>query len=156
MKELELRGSFFEMGRQYGKGCRKEIWLFSKAVQLMVALSERPGADLFDPQYRHLPREMVLFVKNRKRYRAQAREFIGSLEVHYPEGLEMMRGMAEGAKVDFDDLLFFHTVGGVCVPNESFSFAVDDRVQLVGQLLHNLGMQGCDIGLLTGVGLQVE
>jgi hypothetical protein len=62
MKELELRGSFFEMGRQYGKGCRKEIWLFSKSVQLMVALSERPGADLFDPQYRHLPREMVLFV----------------------------------------------------------------------------------------------
>ena len=25
MKELGLSGSFFEMGRQYGKGCRKEI-----------------------------------------------------------------------------------------------------------------------------------
>jgi isopenicillin-N N-acyltransferase-like protein len=126
MKELELRGSFFEMGRQYGKGCRKEIWLFSKAVQLMVALSERPGADLFDPQYRHLPREMVLFVKNRKRYRAQAREFIGSLEVHYPEGLEMMRGMAEGAKVDFDDLLFLNTAIELTRGCTSFAAAGDE------------------------------
>ena len=109
MKELELRGSFFEMGRQYGRGCRREIWLFSKAVQLMVALSERPGADFFDPQYRHIPREMMRFFKNRKRYRSQAREFIDSIEAHYPEGLDMMRGMAEGAKVDFDDLLFLNT-----------------------------------------------
>ena len=109
MKELELSGSFFEMGRQYGQGCRREIWFFSKAVQLMVALSERPGADFFDPQYRHLPREMTSFFKNRKRYRSQAREFLNSIEAHYPEGLDMMRGMAEGAKVDFEDLLFLNT-----------------------------------------------
>jgi hypothetical protein len=109
MKELELTGSFFEMGRQYGRGCRREIWLFSKAVQLMVALSERPGADFFDPQYRHLPQEMTRFFKNRKRYRSQAREFTASIETHYPEGLDMMRGMAEGAKVDLDDLLFLNT-----------------------------------------------
>jgi len=25
MKELELSGSFYEMGLQYGRGCRKEI-----------------------------------------------------------------------------------------------------------------------------------
>lgn len=109
MKELELSGSFFEMGRQYGRGCRREIWLFSKAVQLMVALSERPGADFFDPQYRHLPRELMRFSKNRKRYRSQAREFVESIEAHYPEGLDMMRGMAEGAKVDAEDLLFLNT-----------------------------------------------
>lgn len=49
MKELEPRGSFFEMGRQYGKSCRREIWLFSKAVQLMVALPAEKTCWFFEP-----------------------------------------------------------------------------------------------------------
>ena len=109
MKEIELTGSWFEMGRQYGRACRSQIWLFSKAVQVMVALSERPGADFFSPQYRHVPGVLFRFGKNRRRYRAQGRMFIETIEQHHPEGLAMMRGIAEGAHVDFDDLLFLNT-----------------------------------------------
>lgn len=109
MKELVLAGTHFEMGRQYGRSCRKQIWFFSKAVQIMVSLSQRPGADLFSPQYRHVPVELARFSKNRQRHRRRAREFCDSLRTHYPEGLDMLRGMAEGAQVDFDDLLFLNT-----------------------------------------------
>lgn len=109
MKELVLAGSHFEMGRQYGRSCRGRIWILSKAAQLMVALSERPGADLFNLRYRHLPAELALLPKNRQQHRRRAREFCDSLETHYPESLDMLRGMAEGARVNFDDLLFLNT-----------------------------------------------
>ena len=49
MREFVLKGSYYEMGRQYGQYCRKDIKLFTKAVQIMVALSEHPGADFFSP-----------------------------------------------------------------------------------------------------------
>lgn len=109
MRELVLAGTHFEMGQQYGRACRRQIWIFSKAAQLMVSLSERPGADLFNPKYRHLPAELARFSKNRQRHRRRAREFSDSLETYYPESLDMLRGMADGARVDFDDLLFLNT-----------------------------------------------
>jgi predicted choloylglycine hydrolase len=110
MREFVLTGSYYEMGKQYGQYCRKDIKLFTKAIQIMTALSEHPGADFFSPKYRYLPSTLLFFFKNRKRYRAQAREFIDNLRRYYPEGLEMLTGMAEGARVHFDDLLFLNVV----------------------------------------------
>ncbi len=77
-------------------------------IQIMAALSERSGADLFNPKYRYLPIVLLFFFKNRRRYRAEAREFIDNMKAYYPEGLEMLEGVAEGARVNFDDLLFIN------------------------------------------------
>lgn len=33
MREFVLKGSYYEMGRQYGQYCRKDIKLFTKAIQ---------------------------------------------------------------------------------------------------------------------------
>ncbi len=141
MKEFELRGSFYEMGRQYGRSCRKQIWFFSKAVQLMVALAERPGADLFAPQYRHLPREMMRFRQNRKRFRARARGLLDSIESHYPEAIDMMRGMAAGARVHFDDVLFLNTA--VDLSRACTSFAAVGSATATGQPV--LGMNADEV-----------
>jgi len=113
MREFVLKGSYYEMGRQYGQYCRKDIKLFTKMVQVMAALSEHPGASFFSPKYRYLPSALLFFFKNRKRYRAQAREFIDNLKTYYPEGLEMLQGMAAGARVNFDDLLFINVVAEI-------------------------------------------
>jgi len=113
MREFVLKGSYYEMGRQYGQYCRKDIKLFTKAIQIMTALSEHPGADFFSPNYRYLPSALLFFFKNRKRYRAQAREFIDNIKRYYPEGLEMLKGMAEGARVNFDDLLFLNVAAEI-------------------------------------------
>ncbi len=75
----------------------------------MVALSERPGADFFSPQARHVPGVLVRFGRNRVRYRARGRAFLETIEQHNPEALALMRGIAEGAHVHFDDLLFMNT-----------------------------------------------
>jgi predicted choloylglycine hydrolase len=110
MREFVLKGSYYEMGRQYGQFCRRDIKLFTKMIQVMAALSEYPDADFFSPKYRYLPSALLFFFKNRKRYRAQAQEFLGNIKTYYPEGLEMLKGMAVGARVNFDDLLFLNVV----------------------------------------------
>ena len=108
MKEFVLRGSYYEMGRQYGKGCRRSIKLFTKVIQVMVALAERPGGEMFNPKYRYLPLVLPRFFKNRRRYRVEANEYVDNIKTYYPEGLEMLKGMAAGARVNFDDLLFLN------------------------------------------------
>lgn len=108
MKEIVLTGSFREIGRHYGRECRGSIRIFSKMVQVMRALSERPGADFFTPKYRDLPLVLPSFFKNRRRYRVEARRYREILGTHYPESLDMLAGMAEGARVAFDDLLFLN------------------------------------------------
>ena len=79
-------------------------------IQVMAALSEHPDSDFFSPKYRYLPSALLSFFKNRKRYRAEAQMFIDNIKTYYPEGLEMLKGMAEGARVNFDDLLFVNVV----------------------------------------------
>jgi predicted choloylglycine hydrolase len=108
MREIALSGTYFEMGQQYGKASRRSIKLFTKMVQVMTALSERPGADFFTPRYRYLPLVLPGFFKNRGRYRAEARQYIETISAYYPEGLEMLKGMAGGARVNLDDLLFLN------------------------------------------------
>ncbi len=108
MKEIVLTGDFHEIGRQYGKSCRTSIKVFAKVVQVMRALAERPGADFFTPNYRNLPFVLPRFFSNRRRYRAEARQYTEILSTHYPESLDMLAGMSDGARVDFDDLLFLN------------------------------------------------
>lgn len=108
MEQFTLSGDFREIGRQYGRACRGSIKVFTTTIQVMRALSERPGATFFNPRYRNLPFVIPRFFANRKRYRAEAREYRGILEKYYPESIEMLEGMAEGARVAFDDLVFLN------------------------------------------------
>ena len=110
MREIVLNGNFREIGRQYGQACRRQIKVFTKVAQMMAGLAERPGADLFTPQYRYVPVVATKFFKNRRRYRAAARSRIETIQNHYPEALDMLEGLAEGARVDFDDLVFLNAV----------------------------------------------
>lgn len=108
MREIVLRGSYREIGRQYGRACRWQVKLFTKMVQVMRALAERPGASFFDPRYSYLPLVLPGFFRNRRRYRAEARGYVDTIRTFYPEALEMLEGMAEGARTHLDDLLFLN------------------------------------------------
>jgi predicted choloylglycine hydrolase len=108
MREIVLSGGFREIGRQYGKACSRQVKLLTKMIQVMAGLSERPGATFFNPQYRYLPLVLGKYFSNRRRYRAEVRPYEATLHIHYPDSLEMLTGMAEGARVDRDDLLFLN------------------------------------------------
>lgn len=108
MREIVLSGDFPEIGRQYGKACRRQVKLLAKTIQVMTGLAERPGATFFNPQYRYLPLVLGKYFKNRRRFRADAHGYVETLRAYYPESLEMLAGMAEGAGVHLDDLLFLN------------------------------------------------
>jgi hypothetical protein len=108
MKEIVLSGSFEEIGYQYGQACRRQVKLFSTMTQVMAALAERPGATFFNPRYRYLPLVLGKYFGNRRRYRTDGRSYVDTLSTHYPESLEMLGGMAAGARVDLDDVLFLN------------------------------------------------
>jgi len=108
MREIVLSGDFREIGRQYGKACRSQVKLLTKMIQVMTGLSERPGATFFNPQYRYLPLVLGKYFSNRRRYRVEGDSYVDTLRIYYPESLEMLRGMADGASVHFDDLLFLN------------------------------------------------
>jgi predicted choloylglycine hydrolase len=126
MREFVLRGSYYEMGRQYGEGCRGNIKLFTKVIQVMVALAERPGAEIFTPKYRYLPLVLPFFFKNRRRYRIEAHKYVDNIKTHYPEGLEMLEGMAAGARVDLDDLLFLNAAAESSIRCTAIAAAGDE------------------------------
>ena len=46
MKKIVLTGDFHNIGGRYGQACRGSITAFTKMIQVMRALSERPGAEV--------------------------------------------------------------------------------------------------------------
>ncbi len=43
MKEVTLKGTFYEMGKQFGEACKKNIKTFAKMTYLMASLAKSLG-----------------------------------------------------------------------------------------------------------------
>lgn len=110
MKEITLKGSFYEMGVQYGKECKKEIKKFTFLTRMMAAVSEGEGRDFFRPKWYHFPGAFLNLRKQHKQYKNIALEFETNIDKYYPEILDMIKGMAESTKIDYKDILFMNCI----------------------------------------------
>lgn len=108
MKELSLTGNYYEMGKQYGQGCRKEIKLFVKTVYFMVSISKKPGSTAFSPNMRYMLQTLVNLSNDKKSFRNSLGVFEAKINQYFPESLEMIRGIAEGSKCEYEDILFLN------------------------------------------------
>jgi isopenicillin-N N-acyltransferase-like protein len=81
---IDVSGTFFEMGSQYGAACAKEI------KQLSETNLKRVGG-----------REALTPVINAA--------YLPEAESYAPEFVEFIRGVADGAKIDFIDAFFHNT-----------------------------------------------
>ena len=63
MKELKLKGSFYEMGVLYGKVCKKNIQSFAKMSYVIVSLSKKPGSQPFYPNMWHIIPSFLTYKK---------------------------------------------------------------------------------------------
>ena len=108
MKEVTLKGSFYEMGRQYGSSFKKEIKSFCFMARMMAAIGEGEGRDFFRPKWYHAPGAFFQLRKYHKKYKIIAQKFEKNIEKYYPEILEMMHGMADSTKIDYKDILFMN------------------------------------------------
>lgn len=92
---IEVYGSHYQMGCQIGEACREQ-----------VRHSIQNATELLNDAYNHLQLtwEGALI---------QARKYIPFAEEHYPQYVEEMKGIADGAGVSFDDVSMVHAMEAV-------------------------------------------
>jgi len=84
---IEVKGTWREIGRQYGEACPEKI---KKHVELYVA------------------RMNALYKADKKAILAKAQKFVKPAEEYAPECIEEIKGIAEGAKVSFEEAFFLN------------------------------------------------
>ncbi|MCC7513014.1 MAG: hypothetical protein IT296_10235, partial [Anaerolineae bacterium] len=122
---IRISGAHREMGRQFGEAAKRQIThsIGNAKVLLEQAYSELAltweGAQI------------------------QARKFIPFAQEKYPQYVDEIQGMAEGAKVSFDDLCVLHAMEAVTMDalhlSRCTSFAVNEQRTADGHVLgaHN-------------------
>ncbi|UCC45146.1 MAG: hypothetical protein JSU65_04325, partial [Candidatus Zixiibacteriota bacterium] len=113
MRHIQIGGRPYQMGVQYGQACPKEI---RKAISfwhsfggLMLTPSARRGKI-------HLSEMIVAILSKRsnvQKMRQLALQFEPHIREKKPDLLDRMRGVADGAEVDYRDVLFLNTFPGV-------------------------------------------
>jgi predicted choloylglycine hydrolase len=98
-----LTGSPYEIGFANGKLCKNEIL---RANKPFLDIYEKVS---LDPQNKWL-------------------EVSKKLEIHIPEEyLEEMRGIADGAEIDYEKILFLNTLTTISMGNKCFAFAFKEN-----------------------------
>ena len=105
MKEIILKGSFYEMGVQYGKACTKEIKSFANMAYLMASLAKRPGSQPFNPNLWYFIPTFFTFKKEKPKWQTLAKEYEKEIIKYHPDAIEFMKGIAEGAAIPYIDVL---------------------------------------------------
>ncbi|MEJ2731018.1 MAG: C45 family autoproteolytic acyltransferase/hydrolase [Deltaproteobacteria bacterium] len=98
-----LTGSPYEIGFANGKLCKKEILIANK-----------PFLDIYE--------KVSLDPQNKWP------EISKKLEIHIPEEyLEEMRGIADGAEIEYEKILFLNTLTTISMGNKCFAFAFKEN-----------------------------
>ena len=105
MKHLTLQGSFYDMGQQYGKECKKEIKSFAKMSYIMASLGKKPGSQPFNPNmWRFIP-TLLTYKKEKARWQGLAKQYEKEILKYHPDAIDFMKGVAQGAELPYMDVL---------------------------------------------------
>ena len=105
MKEVILQGSFYEMGLQYGKQCKKEIKTFAKMSYLMASLTQKPGSQPFNPNMWQFIPTYFTYKKDKIKWQNIAWQYEKEIVKYHPNAIELMKGIAKGTGLPYIDVL---------------------------------------------------
>jgi isopenicillin-N N-acyltransferase-like protein len=115
LKIVDVSGSNYEMGVQYGKACPEISGMLDMTCQLFGGIDKTKSIlEKYIPMY--LP----------------------YIEKYAPEIVEEMKGMAEGANVNFQDILFLNITYEISVPSVMggcTAFAASGEATASGELI---------------------
>jgi predicted choloylglycine hydrolase len=94
IKPLVFAGSDFEVGFQQGRSCSENI---NRAIKKVFALEQ-----IMQKKPRLLPTPVFVMLAKRRADKLLRKDLLGL----YPKQAERIRGIADGAEVDFSSLLF--------------------------------------------------
>lgn len=122
---IEVSGAHREMGRQLGEACRKQVQHSIENARVLI-----------DQSYSQLELTWA-------GAQIQSRKYLPFAEERYPQYVDEMRGIAEGASVSFDDVMTLNVMEAVTMDalhlTRCTSFAVNDERTADGHILlaHN-------------------
>lgn len=105
MKEIELQGSFYEMGQQYGRQCRKEIKSFVKMSYIGATLSKKPGSQPFNPNIWQIIPSLLTYKKEKSKWQKLAKQYEKEILKYHPDAIDFMKGIANGSGLQYIDVL---------------------------------------------------
>jgi predicted choloylglycine hydrolase len=105
MKKITIQGSFYEMGQQYGKQCKKEIRSFTKMSYIMASLSKKPGSQPFNPNMWRFVPTLFTYKKEKSKWQEIAKEYEKEIMKYHPDAIDFIKGIAKGAELPYIDVL---------------------------------------------------
>jgi isopenicillin-N N-acyltransferase-like protein len=108
MKVVKIKGTPYEMGLEYGKNCKKEIRHSLSTFYLYGAMSLTPGFRSGHPKLRYMLLTFFTYKRKKNKLRSVAAKYEEMIQRYRPEMIEEMRGIAEGAEVDYQDILYIN------------------------------------------------
>jgi hypothetical protein len=105
MKTITLQGSFFEMGKQYGQTCKKEIRSFAKMAYVMASLSKKPGSQPFNPNMWRIIPTLLTYKKDKSRWQALAKQYEKEIMKYHPDAIDFMEGISQATGLPYIDVL---------------------------------------------------
>ena len=105
MKEITLKGTFYEMGKQYGEACKKYTKSFAKMTYLMTSLAKKPGSQPFNPNLWYFIPTYFTYKKEKPKWQILAKEYEKEIIEYHSDAIEFMKGIAKGADIPYIDVL---------------------------------------------------
>ena len=105
MKVVKIKGAPYEMGVQYGQQCKKDIKTFVRLLYFMASRMSMPDMEAGHPKSWYILPALLGIRKKKKEFRALTNKHEAWVEKYYPDAIDMMQGIAEGAEVSYEDVL---------------------------------------------------
>ncbi len=108
MKVVKIKGTPYEMGLEYEKQCKKEIQTFVKFVYFMATRMSMSDMESGNPKFWYILPTLFRFKKEKKKFRSLTTKHEEWIEKYFSDALEQIKGIAEGAEVSYEDVLFLN------------------------------------------------
>ncbi|MCG8572626.1 MAG: C45 family autoproteolytic acyltransferase/hydrolase, partial [Spirochaetes bacterium] len=114
MKLVKIKGSPAEMGLQYGRECKKLIEKSLNTWYRFAAISQTSGFQSGYPTLREVFPLLFRFRDKIPDLQKRALKYEPYIKKNWPEVVDFMRGIADGAGKEYRDILFLNTFSEVC------------------------------------------
>ncbi|MCG8570471.1 MAG: C45 family peptidase [Spirochaetes bacterium] len=108
MKIIKIKGDPYERGIQYGTECKKEIEEAISTFHLVGGFALSTGYREGFPKIIPLLKTFFTYKRKTEKLHSIAKNYEKKIQDFYPDSLEEMKGIAAGAKVDYNDILYLN------------------------------------------------
>ncbi|NPE09873.1 MAG: hypothetical protein GNW80_16455 [Asgard group archaeon] len=108
MKTIEIKGSPFEMGVEYGKQCKKEIKSLLKFIYLLITRASMPDFKTGRMRIYYIIPTFFTTKKKKRNLYSTIKKHEDWIKSYFPDSIEFMKGISEGARVNYEDILYLN------------------------------------------------